>query len=301
MFNFNKDNKNNSDAGTQLKQDNDTINNDSENKESSFALYLLFSNAPEVNIGNIEKKIKSTGTENVKLQNLLEGEDTKNLYGFADIDGETFKLVGLDTSIPQEVSSYTVGCAYGDQEEIEAMKNHTYHIIAFYTGSNTDYNIIYNAYAKLAYGFSEDNFVGMANGYAWNAVTPSLVKGLFEDERIEEFASTPAMMVWRNFIKIPYNDKVWFVTKGNNVYGVHEYAYKGDSLDDSQQVYDMFEDIFNYEYTIDTEIRAGHTLQIGEEVFLRFKDLYEIKDDLQGEGIGTLVLELVTRDEINLD
>ncbi|ETJ35105.1 hypothetical protein Q604_UNBC10492G0001, partial [human gut metagenome] len=56
-------------------------------------------------------------------------------------------------SIPIEITEYTVGCAYGQKEELEAMENHSYHIIAFYAGKSTDYNVIYNAYAKLAYGF----------------------------------------------------------------------------------------------------------------------------------------------------
>lgn len=276
----------------------DNSNEDNDEKES-FALYILFSKAPAFNSSKIAERIKKISSGDVEIHNILEEEDTTNSFGFAKIDGQNFKLVGLDIPVPQEISDYTVGCAYGQKEELEAMSEHAYHIIAFYEGESTDYNVIYNAFAKLAYGFADDNFVGMANGYAWNAVAPSLLKGLFEDERIAEFASTPAMMVWRNFVKMPYEDKVWFVTKGNNVYGVHEYAFKGDSFEDSQMVYDMFEDIFNYEYSEKPVIEAGHTLQIGDDVFLKFRDVYEIEGDLQGEGIGTLVIELINADEIN--
>ncbi|ENZ35147.1 MULTISPECIES: hypothetical protein [Clostridium] len=272
---------------------------DNNNTDDRFALYLLFSKKPEFNISKIESRINKICDGNAKIQNILEKEDTFNIYGTAEIDGEKFKIVGLDISIPIEITEYTVRCAYGQKEELEAMENHSYHIIAFYAGKSTDYNVIYNAYAKLAYGFLEDNFVGMANGYAWNAISPGLLKGLFEDKRIAEMAYTPAMMVWRNFVKMPYGDNVWFVTKGNFLYGVHEYAFKGDSFEDSQQVYDMFEDIFNYEYTERPQIGVGHTIQLGEDIFLRFRDIYELENELEGDGIGTLVLEFITEDEIN--
>ena len=64
-------------------------------------------------------------------------------------------------------------------------------------------------------------------------------------------------------------------------------------------VYDMFEDIFYYEYSEKPVIEAGHTLQIGDDVFIKFREVYEIEDDLQGEGIDTLVIELISKDEIN--
>lgn len=298
MFNFFKDNNNEDDKVSAKTEVNKNMSGNKEEKES-FALYLLFSKVPEFNSDKIKKRIETISDGQVYIENILENEDATNSFSYVKIDGEDFQLVGIDVPLPSEISEYTIGCAYGKREELEDMSNHTYHIIAFYRGNSTDYNVIYNAFAKLAYGFLEDSFVGMANGYAWNVITPSLLKGLFEDERIEEFSSTPAMMVWRNFVKMPYDNKVWFVTKGNNIYGVHEYAFKGDSFEDSQMVYNMFEDIFNYEYSEKPVIEAGHTLQIGDDVFIRFREVYEIEDDLQGEGIGTLVLELITEDEIN--
>lgn len=280
-------------------EDNEKEVNMDKEKEGCFALYLLFSNPPKFNCNEIESRIKKLANGEAGIENILENDDTTNSYGYAKIDGEDFELVGFDMPLPSEICDYTIHCAYGNRDELQAMENHKYHIIAFYRGNNTDYNAIYNGFAKLAYGFAEDNFVGMANAYAWNVITPSVLKGLFEDERLEEFASTPAMMIWRNFVKMPYNDKVWFVTKGNNVYGVHEYAFKGDSFADSQMVYDMFEDIFYYEYSEKPVIKAGHTLQIGDDVFIKFREVYEIEDDLQGEGIDTLVIELISKDEIN--
>ena len=149
--------------------------NEDDNKEGCFALYLLFSDRPKFNIDEMIKRIKSTGSREVSIENILENEDTEYSYGYAKIDGEDFELVGFDIPIPDEIGDYTVKCAYGKKEELEAMAEHKYHIIDFYRGHSTDYNSIYNVFAKRAYGFAEDNLVGMANIYAWNVVAPSLI------------------------------------------------------------------------------------------------------------------------------
>lgn len=269
-----------------------------ESDGSPFALYLLFPESFILNKELIIQRINSINNEEVKINPVmgLDGEDA--LYCDITIGTEMFKLAGIDIAMPKEICDYTIGCAYGDKEELEAMRQHNYHIIAYYEGKSTDQNIIYNLFAKLAYGFLVHDLVGMANGYSWNALTPSLIKGLFEDDRAKEMACTPAFMIWRNFIKMPYNNKVWFVTKGNSLYGVHEYAFYGD-FEDSQEVYNMFEDIFNYAYSTKADIMAGHTIQIGEDVYLKFSEVYELEDDLQGEGIGTLVIEKITKSQIN--
>ena len=61
------------------------------------------------------------------------------------------------------------------------MSDHDYHIIACYEGESTDYNIIYNVSAKLAYGFADDGFEGMVNGieYVWRYIIMNIVKSMY--------------------------------------------------------------------------------------------------------------------------
>lgn len=270
-----------------------------ENENSIFALYLLFPQGFIIDKEIIAQRISKISNEAVQIDPILD-LDGKDSYLYCDITigNEKFNLVGIDTSIPQEVYDYTINCAYGSKEDLDVMRQHNYHIIAYYKGKSTDQNVIYNSYEKLAYGFIEHDLVGMANNYSWNALTPNVIKGLVEDDRMTEMASTPAFMIWRNFVKIPHNDKIWFVTKGNNLYGIYEYAFYG-TFEDSQEVYDMFEDIFNYEYSTKAMIISGNTMEIGEDVYLKFREVYELEDVLQGDGIGTLVIEKINSAETN--
>jgi len=64
-------------------------------------------------------------------------------------------------------------------------------------------------------------------------------------------------------------------------------------------VYNIFEDIFYYIYDTKSEVHIGDTMQIEEDVYLKFREVYELQDTLQGEEIDTLVIEKITSSEIN--
>ncbi|MBE6024563.1 MAG: DUF4261 domain-containing protein [Cellulosilyticum sp.] len=277
---------------------NHTTDANQENK-NTFALYFLF---PRVTVFNKEmliQSIKSVTHKKVEINPIvgLNGKD-KALFAHAVVEGEVFELIGMETPLPQNIIDYTIGCAYGPAEEIEAMRNHGAHILVFYRGESTDRMKIFNAYKKLAYGFLDQGLLGIANPYSWNVIGAGIIRGMIEDEETKAFAETPAMMIWRSFIKIPHKDGVWFVTKGNNLFGITEYAYFG-KMEEAQEVYDIFENIFSYVYETNTSISVGDTMQIEEDTYICFKEVEELQDQLNGETIGTLVIEKTSSEQVN--
>lgn len=272
-------------------------------KKKNFALYLLFKEAIAFDKKIIKERIQSVAKDKVKITPIvgMDGAD-KNLYVHITIGNEIFDLIGIDGPLPENIVSYTVGCAYGNPDEIQAMRAHGFHILAFYKGENKDRQAIFNAYKKLAYGFLSQGLLCLANPYSWNVIGANLLQGMVEDDDTRAFAETPAMMIWRSFIKIPYKDGVWFVTKGNNLFGIHEYAYFG-SIEEAQNIYDIFETVFSYIYEGEGTVAIGDTMQTDEDEFIRFKSIDEVtsnlKETLRGETIGTLVIEKISSSEIN--
>lgn len=268
-----------------------------EESDSSFSLYLLFSDAFIINKDAVIKRINMIENSKAEFQIIDDSDRRDSLYCNIKINNHKFKLIGLDTPIPATIADYTIGCGYGNKDELTRMESNKYYIIAFYEGDSKDKNEIFNVYSKLAYGFLEHNLLGVANGYSWNALTPSLIKRMVEEEDSRKLANTPAIMVWRNFIKVPYKDGSWFVTKGNNLYDVYEFAYFGTD-NDTKEVYEIFENEFNCIYETKAQITAGQTIKINNGIYLKFREVYELEDVLQGEGIGTLVIEKITSNEV---
>ncbi|GAA0122000.1 MULTISPECIES: DUF4261 domain-containing protein [Clostridium] len=269
-----------------------------EEKKNSFALYLLFKDSFVIDKEKLASKIEEIDNDKVSVEPILGLDGDEAFYSYVTIGDDKFRLVGIDCPLPKEISSYTINCGYGNREELEAMGNHKYHVIAFYEGTSADKNHIFNLYSKLAYGFLHYGFLGLANGYSWNVIIPSLIKDIPENKEVKTLLSTPSMMIWRNFIKIPHNEGVWFTTKGNNIYGIPEFAFYG-TFENNQEVYNIFEDIFYYIYDTKAEVHIGDTMQIEEEVYLKFREVYELQDTLEGEEINTLVIEKITSSEIN--
>lgn len=289
MFNFLK----------KKSKEKEILGGDKKEKES-FALYMIFPSSFVIDKEKITKRINSIDNSVVNFDMMYDLDGKDGLYFNITINEDKFRVVGIDSKLPKDICDYTINCSYGNKDELDNMKKHNYHIIAFYEGRSIDMNHILNTYFKLAYGFLEHNLLGLINGYSWNGLIPSLIQAMGEESGERGLANTPAMMVWRNFVKIPHNDGVWFVTKGNNLYGICEYAYYG-TFEETEEVYEMFENIFNYQYESGAKIIAGHTIQIEDEIYLKFKEVYELEDILNGENIGTLVLEKITENEINND
>ena len=274
-----------------------------EEEELNFALYLLFSNSFEINKDAIIKRINSINVAKklkIKLEAVDDSHVKDSLYLNMVINNHKFKLIGLDAPLPENIVRRTIRCGHGRKDELARMEENKYYVIAFYEGNSKDMNKIFNAYSKLAYGFLEHNLLGLVNGYNWNALTPSLIKRIAEEDSAKELANTAAIMLWRNLIKIPYKDGVWFVTKGNNLYDVYEFAYFG-TIEEAKEVYDIFENEFKYVYETKAHITVGEVIKIKDNEYLRFREVYELEEVLQGDGIGTLVIEKIKSGETLLN
>lgn len=270
--------------------------------KNNFALYFLFPEAAAFNQEEIKERIQRHSNEQVDVTSVVgfDGKD-KNLFVHITVDGEKFDLVGVEAPLPQNIINYTIGCAYGDPEEIQRMKEHGFHVLVYYKGTNKNIQAVFNSYKKLAYGFLTQGLLCVVNPYSWNVIAPGLIQGMMEDEETRAFSETPAMMIWRSFIKIPYENGVWFVTKGNNLFNVSEYAYFG-SYEEAQDIYDIFETIFSYVYEGEGSVEAGDKMQISEDEFIAFKDINEVpellREKFQGETLETLVIQKLTKDEV---
>lgn len=272
-------------------EDDDINNDDFENEDITepFALYLLFSKSFKLNSRLLTQRIMSLKNDNVKVNDLFENEETNKIFAYVTINNERFKLVGLDMSIPSDLANYTLN---NKKDNFDDMKKHNYHIIVFYEGENRNFNEVFEMFAKLAYGFISDNFLGIVNGYCWNSIKPLTIKKMFEDESCMHLSNTPAINIWRNIVTFKEKEYTWFATKGNNLYGIHEYAYKG-TLDDYNKVHDMFERIFYYVYSTKTYFKPGSNFEVSSDIRVRFKELYESDSSLMGEDLGTLVVEII--------
>lgn len=266
-------------------------------KKSKIALYLLFSDVIKFDINKVKERIESITDKDteIKISDIFQDSETNNICGDIFIGRERIEFIGYDIPLPKEISDLTIKFTHVEREEIENMQNHNYYIAAYYQGKSKDYNVIFNLYAKLAYGFCDYNFVGMANKYSCNVLSPSLITNLFENEELADKMTSPKSSIWRNLIEVPCDDgMVWYVTKGNNIINIHEFAFKGENID-YKKAHSLFNYLFNYEYLGKQKIKVGTKMEVGQEAVLKFKKPYELQKVLSGIGKETIVVERIEK------
>lgn len=262
-------------------------------------LTLVFEDLPIIKESTITENIDKIERLKKRPQVFLEKElnNGEVLLSVVEFDEHRVKLVGFDAPLPEDVIHHTVECSYWKDEDKEKIKKHKSHIICYYDGESDDAVEKYIALYKVAYSFMGQGLIGIINEGAWTCQPAYVLGDLLSKEMLMECREVPPLMLWTSFIKIPVEYGIWMVTKGNHIFGVKDFAYLGD-INEVKEINEIFNNIFYYIYENSAVVEAGHTLQIEEEVYLKFKNIYKEKEYLEGP-IGTLVIEKIKANEIN--
>lgn len=263
------------------------------------SLMLVFNTLPVLDGSQIKNIISGIEKLNKDIEITIDKDinNGETLLSVIEFDNHRIKLVGFNGPIPKTVIEHTVDCSYWKPEDKEVIRNHSAHIICYYDGYNEDPIERYIALYKVAFSFKSNGLLGIINEDAWTCQPANVLDNLISKEMIAESRKIPPLMIWTNFIKIPLPNGTWMVTKGNHLFGIKDFAYKGD-MTEAKQINQIFDNIFYYIYENNALIDVGHTLQIEAEVYLKFDDLYEEKELLEGP-IGTLVVKKIVPSQIN--
>ncbi|MEW9097061.1 MAG: DUF4261 domain-containing protein [Clostridiaceae bacterium] len=288
-----KENKND------LNQNKDENEGKDLNLENGPALIMVFDTLPIIDGKNLSKRIEKIEKLNTEVEVTIEKElnNGETLLSVIEFDDHKIKLVGFNAPLPDDVINYTVDCSYWKPEDKDNIRNHKAHIICYYDGQNLDPSEKYIALYKVIYGFREKGLVGIINEGAWTCQPAYVVEDLVGKEMLMASREVPPLMLWTNFIKMPMDYGTWMFTKGNHIFGVNDFAYLGD-INEAAEINEIFNNIFYYIYENQAIVESGHTLQIEEEVYLKFRDVYRENEYLESP-LGTLVIEKINQNEIN--
>jgi uncharacterized protein DUF4261 len=91
---------------------------------------------------------------------------------------------------------------------------------------------------------------------------------------------------------------VWMRTYGAPLMGLPDLAAHATGHEEGQRYFDMFANIFRYLRESGSRLADGHTMQIDEEEYLRFRAPSEEEGFLVSDG-ELLVANVIGADEIN--
>lgn len=269
----------------------------------SLALYGLFDASLQLSGEQIGKNLDALlsgqavrPTGSVKVSVMAE----EGASGFIEIayDQHMVRLIAIAAPLPPSELQYPLQSAHLRPDQKDKLQQHKTLMILSYEGQADDAVEKFIALYLVAAACAPLGLVGVVNPHTWMClVTPMLLDTVKPSFR-EEFRRSPAslLMLWLGLIKFFTPDqKVWFATRGAPLFGVPDFAYKGD-LKEADAVIDMFGTLITYVYQSKAQFGVGHTIQLPDNVYLRFGRLTEYAEFM---GADTLVLERIKPSDVN--
>ncbi len=214
------------------------------------------------------------------------------------IENHNIRVAGLDQPLPPNVIHRTIHASQWPPQQKAAMRHHQSHLSLVYTGGDPDPVEKMLALYKVARAFRNENLLGIVNENAWTAHP---VADFLTPQKIFSYRRDFPFILWIGYIRLYLDESnFWLITKGQHIFDVPDLASLVQEGEDPEKMIQSFMNIFYYIYEQDSVVTAGDTLSIqGTGETMRFSEVTEYEDFLIGPS-GTLVVEKIPPDEINL-
>ncbi len=227
--------------------------------------------------------------------------DMPEFLGLAGWDRHVVRLVGFDAPYPKDALEACVAPAHYPATVKDEVRGHASHIILYYAGFETDPLEQYVALAAVAGALTGFSAMAVLNEHAHT----SLPAGVFAaeslgDESLDLLRELPLTMLYCGFVKYDVEgvQGVWMRTYGADAFGLPDFAALASGHDEGEYYSNMFNNIMSYMLDSGAELAAGHTMQIGENAYMKLRAPAEQEYYLDGPG-QVLVAEIITADQIN--
>jgi hypothetical protein len=285
------------DTATQL-----TVN-DAIPEDERLGLQLLLSQSPQIDQAKFIQSLRAFSPQLRKARCEFDGSLSAEhvLFGLVGWGKHVVQVLGFDAPMPAQFVEACVAPAHYPQEVKDEARVHRSHIMLWYAGYDAEPLERYIALAAVASALAQFGGIIILNETAHT----SLPAGIFNtddvgDDRVELLRNFPLSMLFCGFVKYEVEGVtgVWMRTYGAEKFGIPNLAALANGHHEGSRYCDIFDNVMLYLRTSKAEMLPGHTMQIGEEEFLRCrkpeKDEYFLQDETP-----TLVFEIISADQIN--
>ena len=274
--------------------------------ESRLSLQLLFADEltpASLDPGRLTRTLQSThpslGQAVFEIDADTAAQGTP--LGLAGWDGHVIQLVGFSTPMPQEVVERCVQPAHYGQDLKRQARAHKAHALLYYAGREEDPLEQYVALAVVAGTLAAHGALVVLNESAHTSFPAhALEPGRAEGDLLENLRTLPIPMLYGGFVKynLPDSPDVWMRTYGNHLLGLPDLAFRARGHHQGEWVFQIFANMLNYLRQSGAKFAVGHTMQVGEDTYLKLRAPREEEHFLDSEG-DLFVAEAITAEQIN--
>ena len=228
-------------------------------------------------------------------------EESGSMIGLAGWANHVVKIVGFDSPIPQIVFDTCVRPAHFNEQLKADAALHRSHALLYYAGYETDPLEQYVAMTVVAAALSRFDASLLLNETARSAFPAGALLGEEgETDSLELLRSMPIPLLYGGFTKIEIEDElgVWMRTFGNRNLHLTALALKAEGHHQGSETFDLFANMLSYLRETGASFAPGHTMQIGDDVYLRLRAPTETEWYLESDG-QMLVAERINAVQID--
>ncbi len=280
----------------------DELDDESDDEDGSDPLapifVLLFDKLPELSVPLLERGLAKFGKPQEPLVVTDLVADGETPHATVQFDGHYLLLIAYDEPASEENTKNPINCSNWTKDDKKPLRNHQTHMLCIYMMGSDDPTEKIIACMRLAGAFLDVGLLGYVDPAGWNCMPAPRLRDALSTKARKQFREAVPLGVFTGFVKIFTSEtEIWFCTKGYFRWGISDLAFYG-TIDQAQEVFNMFEALFFYSLTSDKNIIAGNTAELGGGVLLSFEELYEYEEVLQAP-LGTLVIKKINRDKLH--
>ena len=223
------------------------------------------------------------------------------LLGMVGWAKHVIRCVGFNRPMPADAVESCVAPSHYPQELKARARAPRSHVMLYYAGYESCPLEQYVALAAAAGALARLGALVVLNESGHTSFPAAALSGVDSDGDILELLHTlPLPILYCGFVKheVEGIPGVWMRTYGVALLGLPDFAAHATGHNEGQRYFDVFDNIFRYLMDSGAKLAGGHTMQIDEDEFLRFRVPAD-QEQFLVTGDEVLVVELLNADEIN--
>lgn len=222
------------------------------------------------------------------------------VFGMIGWGKHVVRCVGFNHPMPEDVVEACIAPSHYHEEIKQNARTHKAHVILYYAGYDPSPLEQYVALAATAGVFAQLGAIVVLNESGHTSFPAAALSGSSDGDVMELLHELPLPFLYCGFVKheVEGIPGVWMRTYGAPQLGLPDFAAHAEGHHEGMRYFHMFDSVLRYLLESGAELEAGHTMQIGNEEYLRFREPNEAESFLEGDG-EILVAEVIGADEIN--
>jgi hypothetical protein len=244
--------------------------------ESPLSLQVLFNRKNRLDAEGLTAALRSYHSSMARARCELEPDlgEKGTVLGLAGWGKHVIRLVGFDLPMPADAVERCVAPSHYAQELKQQARAHRSHVILYYGGYDASPFEQYVALAAVGGALSQFGAIVLLNEAARTSFPADALSGSdSEGDIMQELQALPLLLLYCGFVKydVEETDGVWMRAYGADLLGLPNFACHAQGHHEGQHYFDMFENLYAYLRSSGAHLAAGHTSQVGENEFIRFR------------------------------